>query len=676
MLENSRFEPGETTQRPGARARARAARRPVRERRLRGGSPCPRHDRRRRAAPSGVRGAPAGARGQGAEAVRDDPAPPMRLVLGGAKVKDKIGVIERFLDVADRIMIGGAMAFSFFKRQGVAGGQLPGGRRHRSRRPGGSSTGPRESRCELVLPVDLVLGREFSAETERRELDGVEVPDGWMGLDIGKRTAARLRRGDRDGGDRVLERAHGGVRARALRGRHPGGRRGDGGAPGTTVAGGGDSVAALDEFGLADRIDWVSTGGGASLELLEGRELPGIEALLDAEAVQQASRLGREPMSSRKPICAANWKMHKTRPEAAAFVDSFLTARRGASWTRWRSSSARRSRPWRSRWSAVATTTIRVAAQNMHFEDAGAFTGEVSARDAGRAGRRRGDPRATRSAGSCSARPTRRWRARCRRRSRPGSSRSCAWARRSSSARAAETEAVLRRQVEADLAGVADEDARQRRDRVRAGLGDRHRPQRHARAGGTTAIAFIRSLVAGRDEAAAAAVRILYGGSVKPDNAARGARRPTTIDGALVGRREPRPGRLRRRRRRPAGDAFPTGPPRCPFPRWRSSCSTAGASRRRDRATRSARPTTPVFDELWSRFPHSTLSASGRDVGLPEGQMGNSEVGHLNLGAGAVVQAGPDADRRRDRRRQLLREPGPQGGVRRRRAPARAAGFT
>ena len=73
---------------------------------------------------------------------------------------------------------------------------------------------------------------------------------------------------------------------------------------------------------------------------------------------------------------------------------------------------------------------------------------------------------------------------------------------------------------------------------------------------------------------------------------------------------------------------------------------------------------TPVFDELWERYPHTTLSASGRDVGLPDGQMGNSEVGHLNLGAGSIVAAGPDADQRRDRRRQLLREPGAEGRLR------------
>ena len=215
--------------------------------------------------------------------VRDDPGQPMRVVLGGAKVRDKIGVIERFLDVADRIMIGGAMAFSFFKRQGIGVGNslvdddsVAAAGRILERAEGAD--------CELALPVDLVLGREFSAETERREVDGVEVPDGWMGLDIGERTALDYASAIQGAGTVFwngpmgafeLEPFAAGTRAVA---------EAVAVAPGTTVAGGGDSVAALDAFGLADRVDWVSTGGGASLELLEGRELPGVAALLDREA--------------------------------------------------------------------------------------------------------------------------------------------------------------------------------------------------------------------------------------------------------------------------------------------------------------------------------------------------------------------------------------------------------
>jgi phosphoglycerate kinase len=218
-------------------------------------------------------------------AVRDNPAPPLRVVLGGAKVKDKIGVIERFLEVADRIMIGGAMAFSFFKRQGIAvGNSLTDDESVEA--AGRILDRAAESACELMLPVDLVLGREFSAETEIRELDGVEVPEGWMGLDIGGRTADSYV-AEIGGAGTVLW--NGPMGAFELPPFAAGTRmiaEAIANAPGMTVAGGGDSVAALRELGLTDRLDWVSTGGGASLELLEGRELPGIEALLDRQAAE------------------------------------------------------------------------------------------------------------------------------------------------------------------------------------------------------------------------------------------------------------------------------------------------------------------------------------------------------------------------------------------------------
>ena len=214
-------------------------------------------------------------------AVRDDPVHPLCVVLGGAKVTDKIGVIERFLEVADQVLVGGAMGFSFFSAQGVATGdslveeegiELAGRVLERAE---GSS-------CELALPVDLVLGREVSADTERRQLDGVAVPDGWMGLDIGPRTAREYAAAIGEAGTVFwngpmgvfeLQPFAAGTRAVA---------EAVASSSGTTVVGGGDSAAALASFGLADRVDWLSTGGGASLELMEGRQLPGVEALMNA----------------------------------------------------------------------------------------------------------------------------------------------------------------------------------------------------------------------------------------------------------------------------------------------------------------------------------------------------------------------------------------------------------
>jgi phosphoglycerate kinase len=213
--------------------------------------------------------------------VVESPRRPLVVVLGGAKVSDKVGVIDRFLEVADRILIGGAMCFSFFRAEGIATGdsllEEEGVKlaEEALRKAGGSA-------CELTLPVDLVLGKEFDAATERREIDGVEVPDGWMGLDIGPRTAATYAEAIGAAGTVLwngpmgafeLEPFAAGTRAVA---------EAVAAAPGTTVVGGGDSVAALHEFGLAGKVDWVSTGGGASLELLEGRKLPGVEALQHA----------------------------------------------------------------------------------------------------------------------------------------------------------------------------------------------------------------------------------------------------------------------------------------------------------------------------------------------------------------------------------------------------------
>ncbi len=132
-------------------------------------------------------------------------------------------------------------------------------------------------------------------------------------------------------------------------------------------------------------------------------------------------------------------------------------------------------------------------------------------------------------------------------------------------------------------------------------------------------------------------MRILYGGSVKPDNAAELLAQPD-IDGALVGGASLDPDDFARDRRRGAADDRPGRAERPPLPSLVWSSSTAGASRRPARATRSRWPTRRCSTRSGTGYPHTQLSAQGRDVGLPDGQMGNSEVGHLNLGAGAIVK--------------------------------------
>jgi phosphoglycerate kinase len=213
--------------------------------------------------------------------VVESPRRPLVVVLGGAKVSDKVGVIDRFLELADGILIGGAMCFSFFRAQGIATGDslveekgvklAEEALRHAE-----------SSECELVLPVDLVLGRELNAATERRESDGVDVPDGWMGLDVGPGTAAAYAERIAAAGTVLWNGPMGAFELAPFAAGTRTVAEAVAEAPGTTVVGGGDSVAALHEFGLAEKVDWVSTGGGASLELLEGKKLPGVEALRDA----------------------------------------------------------------------------------------------------------------------------------------------------------------------------------------------------------------------------------------------------------------------------------------------------------------------------------------------------------------------------------------------------------
>jgi len=210
--------------------------------------------------------------------VRDNPERPLVVVLGGAKVSGKIGVLARFLELADRILIGGAMCFSFFRAQGIATGdslvEEAGVDLARDVLARAES-----SECELLLPVDLILGRSFAAATERRHLDGVEVPDGWMGLDVGPRTTATYAEAIAEAGTVLWNGPMGAFELEPFAAGTRGVAEAVAAAQGKTIVGGGDSAAALAAFGLADQVDWLSTGGGASLELLEGKELPGVAAL-------------------------------------------------------------------------------------------------------------------------------------------------------------------------------------------------------------------------------------------------------------------------------------------------------------------------------------------------------------------------------------------------------------
>ncbi len=207
-----------------------------------------------------------------------DPARPLVVVLGGAKVSDKIALIDRFLDMADALLIGGAMAFSFFRAQGKPTGnslvEEAGVELARKALDKAQS-----SDCRILLPLDLVAGDRFAADAERRDIDGVEVPDGWMGLDVGPQTVAAYAKEIEGAGTVFWNGPMGAFEMEPFAAGTRGVAEAVANAPGTTVVGGGDSGAALVQFGLAERVDHLSTGGGASLELLEGKRLPGVEVL-------------------------------------------------------------------------------------------------------------------------------------------------------------------------------------------------------------------------------------------------------------------------------------------------------------------------------------------------------------------------------------------------------------
>jgi len=217
--------------------------------------------------------------------ILQSPDRPLVAVIGGAKVADKIGVIDRFLDLADVVIIGGAMCFPFLCAQGHAVGESLCGDEdtEHARRALAKATDP--GRASVQLPTDLVIGDRLAADAEHRVLDGIEVPPGWMGLDIGPKTAERYAAEVARAGSVFW---NGPMGAFELAPFAAGTRRvaeAVAAAPGVTVVGGGDSAAALARFGLEDAVDHLSTGGGATLELVEGRALPGVQALQGAGVI-------------------------------------------------------------------------------------------------------------------------------------------------------------------------------------------------------------------------------------------------------------------------------------------------------------------------------------------------------------------------------------------------------
>jgi triosephosphate isomerase len=210
-----------------------------------------------------------------------NPARPFVAILGGAKVSDKIGVINNLIEKVDSIIIGGAMAYTFIKAKG---GQVGGSKVELDKVELAKELMQKAAakNVNLYLPEDNMVAAEFSATADSKAVNSMEIPDGWQGLDIGPKTAkkfsdviASAKTVIWNGPMGVFEFEKFAVGTKAIAealAKNPGA---------VTIIGGGDSAAAVEQLGYADKVTHISTGGGASLEFLEGKILPGIACLDD-----------------------------------------------------------------------------------------------------------------------------------------------------------------------------------------------------------------------------------------------------------------------------------------------------------------------------------------------------------------------------------------------------------
>lgn len=293
-----------------------------------------------------------------------EPARPFVAILGGAKVSDKIGVIENLLEKVDALIIGGGMAYTFLKAKGYQIGEsiceddkldLAKSLMEKADDKG----------VELLLPVGSIVAKEFKPDAESKYVPSDAMPDDWMGVDIGNITVERFSKviGKAktiiwNGPMGVFEfpRFAEGTKAIAQEVAKAGIQN-----SAITIIGGGDSVAAVKQLGYGDQMTHISTGGGASLEFLEGKVLPGIDVL--------------EKKNPRKKIIAGNWKMNKTPSEAAVLIEELkpLVADADADVVvcpPFVSIPAVKA--------AIEGSNIEIGAQNMYFEENGAYTGEVA----------------------------------------------------------------------------------------------------------------------------------------------------------------------------------------------------------------------------------------------------------------------------------------------------------
>lgn len=292
-----------------------------------------------------------------------DPKQPFVAILGGAKVSDKIGVIRNLLNKVETLIVGGGMAFTFLKAKGYEVGTslLEEDKIELAK----SLLEEAEAKnVSLLLPVDIVAATKFAADADYEIVDADKMPADRMGLDIGPKTIELFSNTVKNAGTVVWNGPMGVFEFEEFAKGTKAVAEALANSDAISIVGGGDSAAAVELLGYADKITHISTGGGASLELLEGKVLPGIDAIQNAGA--------------RRTMAAGNWKMNAGVPaDAEKLLTELLPLVKDAA------NEIVIGVPFTAISKALEVTAysnVKIAAENCHYEDKGAYTGEVSAK--------------------------------------------------------------------------------------------------------------------------------------------------------------------------------------------------------------------------------------------------------------------------------------------------------
>lgn len=288
----------------------------------------------------------------------ESPKRPFAAIIGGAKVSDKIAVIDNLIDKVDVLIIGGGMANTFLAAEGFQMGKsLVETDKYELAKS--LITKADKKGVRMLLPVDMVVADSFSPTADHKVCDIDSIPEDWMALDIGPKSREIFADAIKDMQQIVWNGPMGVFEMDAFCGGTEAVANAVAESAATSIVGGGDSVAAIEKLGLADKITHISTGGGASLEYLEGKILPGIDSIDNI----------------RKPMIAGNWKMHKTVTEGVQLAKDIVQLTNGAlaevvifpTFTALESIA-----------DAIDGKHVGYGGQNMHYEVQGAFTGEIS----------------------------------------------------------------------------------------------------------------------------------------------------------------------------------------------------------------------------------------------------------------------------------------------------------